>query len=353
MPLPTNRAIIAAAGSRKTQFIIDAALAASKERVLVTTYTEGNLAQIICRMQQANGVVPPNITVSGWFSFLINQAARPYQSALTKQIDFMKSLNFVGDRPRFTPQAMTLRYYFDKSRSIYRDGVADFACRLDEATGGCVVRRLERLYDHIYIDELQDLAGYDLEFLDLLFKSSIRVTAVGDPRQHTYNTNNAPKNKQYRGQAVMGWLAKRSKICVLEPRTESWRCNQEICDWADALYPDMPATTSRNEERTGHDGIFRVARQDVVAYFEKYRPAVLRHNRVVDTLGLPAQNIGVSKGSTYDRALIFPTQPILKYLKTGDLSAVEKSRESLYVAVTRARNSAAFVVDRKDADYTP
>jgi len=352
MPSLTNRAIIAAAGSRKTQFIIEDALAAADERILVTTYTDENLAQIVRRMHQANGSMPSNINVMGWFSFLINQAARPYQSALTDQIDFMKSLNFVAECPRYTPRSMTRRYYFDKSGNIYRNGVAEFASRLDEATGGRVVRRLESLYDRIYIDELQDLAGYDLNFLDLLFKSSIQVTVVGDPRQHTYNTNNASKNKQFRGHAILGWLAKRSKICTMESRTESWRCNQQICDWADALYPDMEPTTSRNELGTGHDGVFRVAKEDVVTYFEKHRPMVLRHNRVVNTLGLPALNIGVSKGSTYDRVLIFPTKPMLRYLKTQDLASLT-SPESLYVAVTRARFSVAFVVDRRDADYTP
>jgi ATP-dependent DNA helicase UvrD/PcrA len=64
-------------------------------------------------------------------------------------------------------------------------------------------------------------------------------------------------------------------------------------------------------------------------------------------LGLPAINIGMSKGSTYDRVLIFPTKPMLAYLKTGDLAKVG-AVEKLYVAVTRARYSAGFVVGDGD-----
>ena len=54
-------------------------------------------------------------------------------------------------------------------------------------------------------------------------------------------------------------------------------------------------------------------------------------------------NIGVAKGGTHDRIIIFPTKPMLGYLEDGDASKL-KSPEKLYVAVTRARFSVAFVV---------
>jgi DNA helicase II / ATP-dependent DNA helicase PcrA len=137
---------------------------------------------------------------------------------------------------------------------------------------------------------------------------------------------------------------------VIKESTESWRCNQEICCWADAIYPELPATTSRNDARTGHDGVFRVAREDVPAYVERYGPTILRWNRNFDTMGFPAMNIGQSKGSTCDRVLIFPTQPMLQYLRSGDPACL-KAPEHLYVAVTRARYSVAFAVHRKEATY--
>ncbi|MET0419253.1 MAG: hypothetical protein ABW022_24835 [Actinoplanes sp.] len=46
-------------------------------------------------------------------------------------------------------------------------------------------------------------------------------------------------------------------------------------------------------------------------------------------------NIGLSKGSTFDRVPNYPTQPMIKYLKTADASAL-KTPDRLYVAVTRA-----------------
>jgi DNA helicase-2/ATP-dependent DNA helicase PcrA len=154
MPSLKNRAVIAAAGSLKTQFILDQALAApSDRRVLITTYTRENCDQIVRRLHEAHGCVPANVDVLGWFTFLMNQAARPYQSAITGQIDYAGSLNFEASRSRFTSREhQPLRYYFDRNGDFYRDGLADFAVRANEATGGRVVRRLEGLYDAIYID---------------------------------------------------------------------------------------------------------------------------------------------------------------------------------------------------------
>jgi hypothetical protein len=103
MPSPEqapNVAFIAAAGARKTQLLIESALADASQRVLITTYTNENLRQITRRIEQRNGIVPSNIAVVGWFSFLMNQAARPYQRAITNETNFLGSLNFIGQRSR-------------------------------------------------------------------------------------------------------------------------------------------------------------------------------------------------------------------------------------------------------------
>ena len=227
---------------------------------------------------------------------------------------------------------------------MYRDGVSHFVCEVERATGGLVTKRLSEMFDHIYIDEIQDVVGYDLDFLDCLMDSSLALTVVGDPRQHTYSTNTSGKDKKYQGSGLLDWLAERETKCVREQRCESFRCNQRICDFADALYPELPATTSRNTDITGHDGVFTVPRSKVLDYVREHAPVVvLRHNKNSDTLGLSAINFGLSKGATYDRVLIFPTGPMHKYLSSKNLSVVG-SKDRLYVAVTRARHSVAFVV---------
>jgi DNA helicase II / ATP-dependent DNA helicase PcrA len=337
-----NLAVIAAAGSRKTSDIIDAAMACTDGRVLITTFTDENQRQIIRRIEQLAGVVPSHITVMGWFTFLICQCSKPYQRVKTGEPLRISGLNFIGQKHKYAKKA-SLSYYLDSNSDMFRDGVSDFVVALNDETNGAVFSRLEKIYKHIFVDEVQDLVGYDLDVLDLLMRSSVRLTFVGDPRQHTFSTNSGPRNKKYRGVGFLEWVNERSAICQRETRECSYRCNQLICDFADAIYPAMPKTKSVGVDATGHDGVFLIPAGEAAAYAKKYHPTVLRYDKRANTAGLPAMNIGVSKGSTFDRVLIFPTQPMLKYLKNKDADKLT-SREKLYVAVTRARYSVAFAV---------
>ena len=92
-----------------------------------------------------------------------------------------------------------------------------------------------------------------------------------------------------------------------------------------------------------HAGIFRIKEDSVEEYVKRFSPQLLRHNLKANSYGCDAMNYGIAKGLQFDRVLIVPTGRIKKYLQTGDLKHVEKSKEKLYVAVTRARHSVAFV----------
>lgn len=342
MPSPENRAVLAVAGGRKTQMVIDEALADPSCRVLVTTYTTENLRQITRRIEERAGVVPANVHLVGWYTFLLRNGVRPYQHSVLSQIGQVRGLNFEGKKHRFARKA-DRNYFLDRHNDVFRDGLADFVCTADRQSTGAVIRRLEALYDQIYVDEVQDLVGYDLDVLDLLFSSRMSVTIVGDPRQATLSTSNVPKNKKYRGAGFSDWLDERADICVREDRLRSARCSQRICDFASGLFPDLPSLTSDGSTTERHEGVFEVTPLNVHEYYEQHRPVVLRDRRTTDTLGLPAMNIGVSKGSTFDHVLIFPTGPMRQYLQNRDASEL-KAPERLYVAVTRARHSVAFVV---------
>ncbi|MGW6571426.1 UvrD-helicase domain-containing protein [Streptomyces sp. NPDC054945] len=343
MPSHDNLAVLAAAGSRKTQHIVDCVLSNPSQRVLVTTYTTENMNQLVDRLSAGTGLLPKHVTVMAWFTFLLNQCARPYQGAVLDDVGVMRGLNFVGERNRYIPKTNAKRYYLDTNGDMFRDAVAAFAYEADQRSGGKVINRLAEIYDHIYIDEVQDLAGYDLEILDLLLKSSAAVTVVGDPRQATFATNNAAKNKRYKGSGIADWLTERKDVCEVENRLESYRCNQAICDFADDLFPHLPRTISKNTDITGHDGVFTITAAEVEAYAEQYDPVVLRWDKRTNTQDLPAMNFGQSKGCTFDRVLIFPTQPMIKYYRNRDPEQAG-DRSKLYVAVTRAKHSVTFVI---------
>ena len=340
-----NKVVIASAGSRKTTMLVEKAIELAPKKVLITTYTNENLDQIKKYFVEKCGCLPGHVTLLSWFGFLLQDGVKPYQISIIES-SRVKSIFFeyLPYMARFTPRTNPVSYYLTTGGDIYRDRCSEFVCHCDNVSGGLVIKRLAKIYDHVFIDELQDLAGYDLDFLEKLFSSIIAVTAVGDPRQGTFVTNNSSKNKKFKKSGIIDWVNKHIKtgLIEVEEKNECFRCNQTICDFADSLFPKLPKTTSKNTTVTGHDGIFMIGKNDIFAYTEQHKPVVLRWDKRTDTLGLPAMNFGISKGRTFDRVLIFPTKPMMEFLvsrdldKAGDLS-------KLYVAVTRARYSVAFV----------
>lgn len=247
----------------------------------------------------------------------------------------------------YAPANHIRRYYFDSNHRIYSDKLSRFICECNGAAEGAVIKRLEQRFDRIYIDEIQDMAGWDIDLIQLLLKSAIHVTLVGDHRQATYRTNNAAKNAGFSGGNIIKKFRewKKQQLCDLVYELETHRCNQSIANIADTFFPTEPRTKSLNTKFTGHDGVFIISTVDVKAYVKRYKPQVLRLDIRTDCDGLSAMNFGESKGLTFDRVLIFPHKLAQKWLSTGDYAHIKNSVEKMYVGVSRARYSVAFVHD--------
>ena len=340
-----NNIIIAAAGSGKTTSIVESALQ-SDRTVAITTYTINNAREIRSKFYEICGSIPDNVSIITWFRFLLSDWIRPYRHSRCEHR--VEGIIFTEGRSGLYIPKSQNAYYFGSGYRIYTDKISEFALMCNEESGGLVLRRLTELYQHIFVDEVQDLAGFDLDLLDVLRDSEIRMTLVGDPRQATYKTNHSPKNSQYGGAEIVDRFQEWEKLgkCSIEYLTSSHRCNQKICDFADSIYPKAANTTSIVSRFTGHDGVFIVGKGDVQAYVERYDPVCLRNNKRTSSLGTSAINFGASKGLTFPRVLVFPTGPLAKMLKTGQSSHLTPvAAAKAYVVVTRARYSVAFVYD--------
>lgn len=342
----TNKIIISAAGGGKTNRIVRRALGNRAERSILLTYTDNNVGELKRRFYALNSSIPSHVEVWSWYTFLLREMARPYQTSLVN--GRIGGISWVEGRSDTLTNATNIdRYYFQGDQRIYSDKLARFVHECDKASAGAVIKRLEQRFDQLYIDEIQDMAGWDIDVIELLLKSKINVTLVGDHRQATFRTNNAAKNSRYNGIEIIKKFRDwdKAELCGLTYEVETYRCNQHIADVADAFFPLEPRTKSLNEAITGHDGVFAVPIAKVAAYIEKYRPQVLRLDVKTSCHGYPAMNFGESKGLTFERVLIFPHKLGQKWLSTGDVVHVEKSAPKMYVGVSRARHSVAFVHD--------
>ena len=345
--MKNNKLIISAAGSGKTSLLINESLKVTREKVLITTFTQSNEEEICNKFFKINGFIPENIEIQTWFSFLLKHGARPYQSYLyDKEIT---GLILVNDQSaKYSNQNDIQKHYFTDRQKIYSDKISKFVLKCNEKGKGCVIDRISRIYSHIFIDEVQDFAGYDLEILKMLFKSNSITLLVGDPRQGTYSTNNASKYQKFRKSEIVSFFKKIPNEIEIDNTSLNinYRCMQKICDFADKLFPDFPCSTSGNFCLTGHDGVFLVKQKDVESYLDTFNPMQLRDSRkTIVNLKFKVLNFGESKGLSFDRVLIYPTKPFCAWLEDNLSELAPISRSKFYVAITRARYSVGIIYD--------
>lgn len=359
--MSNNKLLIAAAGAGKTTHIIKRALKLENENALITTFTQANEEEIRKGIIQINGFIPENITVQTWFSFLIKHGVKPYQSFLFQEkvegLLFVNSQSGIKYRTKkgfpvtYKESKNFKKYYFSKGNKIYSDKLSKFVYKCNKESSGLIINRISKIYQHIFIDEAQDLAGYDLSFLKQIFKSNASLTLVCDPRQVTYLTHWERKFKKYQNGKIAKFIENECEgIDVEIDRTtlsESYRNNSIICSFANAFYPDLEPAKSAKNKITGHDGVFLIKNKYRKDYLNKFDPIQLRwsskNKKVSDQYSV--LNFGESKGLSFDRVLIYPTKKMLKWIRNNETSLSDQTRAKFYVAITRARYSVGIVCD--------
>ncbi|WP_057972902.1 UvrD-helicase domain-containing protein [Lysobacter antibioticus] len=364
-----RKLLLASAGAGKSRRIAEKALehAAAGRKVLLLTYTINNQGELVKEICRLNSCQPENVVVKGWFNFLLEDMIRPYQQCIVP--DRISGVLLNPGNPHLVPG----KNYAMKGRSERLDGkfnplhfvtpgdnrahtyyLAKLAARVHSETKGRAAHRLAEIYSAIFVDEVQDLVGWDYDIIKALTETNIlEIECVGDFRQAVYQTSETNKLPQDSTEKLaqfnnMGFISESLAI--------SWRCLQAICGIADRLHsqeghylPTMSNVEDVPLQYAGHQGVFAVPKARLREYIETYRPAILRWNRSTQKElcdGQTAYNFGECKGLGFERVLILPPAKHAKFL-SGDMQAfdgseTDDSRNKLYVAITRARYSVAF-----------
>ena len=348
----SNLVYIAAAGSGKTTTLVREACALQpSEYVLILTYTDSNEKEIRNKFYQEKGYIPQNVCIQSWFSFLLQHLIKPYQNHLTDDVFEIKGIAMVhkennGSKKNYRiPKSNWTHYYFSKQQRALTEKLSELAYDCNEKANGKPIQRLCDIFENIYIDEVQDLAGYDLELIKLFFLSKSNVIIAGDPRQTIYLTNHGNKNKSYQNGKILDYLLAqkvlRGKYQVdTNTLNSSWRCCTEICEYASMVTPAFNKTISRTNYQDKQCGVYLVAESEKAHFLNQYKGSIqLRHSVTAKGIdpNFSVMNFGESKGLTFDSVLIYPTQPMVKWIEDHNEDLEETSRFKFYVAVTRAR----------------
>ena len=170
--------ILAVAGSGKTSLIIEKLNL--EKRFLLLTYTINNTRNLRDSIIEKFGYFPENIVLQTYYIFLYNFCVKPF-------IGYdLRPKGIVWEVP---PKWTDRKKLDDPFRYVTKDRRL-YSNRISKLLEVCEVlpeinARLEKYYDCLFIDEVQDFAGHDFNLLTSMVKSNIEVCLVGDFFQHT------------------------------------------------------------------------------------------------------------------------------------------------------------------------
>jgi hypothetical protein len=373
-----NKLYIAAAGAGKTTFVVKHALKSHQsfpkdKKVIILTFTRKNQSEIEEKVRSENGYLPSEIKICGWYSFLLDYCIRPFIGTVIPSlycqniglllVEGVSGTTKQGSRYMKTYKAGdSLKKYFSKATHAYSDKLSELAFECYSRNKKDFIERISNIFHSILIDEVQDLAAWDFELLNVLIKNTdINFMLCGDPRQKTYETTSSVKNKKYSGgiDRYVSDKINQSKDEVLidySTLNKSHRFGTVIADFASKItqgqFPNTEACTcndclERQRSFSGRSGVYLVKRSIVDVFLQKYSPTVLIWDKNKNG-GFEQNTItyGNSKGMTTNVSLIIPTKSIISnFLSSKTNQMGNNTRCKLYVAVTRARYIIGILVD--------
>ena len=365
-----RRLVLASAGAGKSRLIVKQSLRRINlgEKVLILTYTEKNQEELVKKFCKLCSFVPAAVTIKGWFSFLLEDVIRPYQTCLFQDripgINFnsvdphkKNGRNIPGRGENYNGNYNPIHFLTIKEGRAHTTYISKLAVRVVSLTGGKPILRLCEIYQTACIDEVQDLIGWDFEIIRAISKSCIgKFSCVGDFRQTLYSTHPTTKNPKTNNEKLERFRDFGFRVQQL---SVSWRCIQKILDLADLVHKGddiYDPTVSRlgriDPDFADHLGVFVVKQDEVSAYLEKYQPIILRNNKITQKElcdGRKVFNFGEAKGMEFNRVLICATDKHKAFLagkkRVFDSDRTDKAKNTLYVAITRAKFSVAFLCD--------
>tara|TARA_Y100001936_G_C16062767_1_gene665214 strand:- start:63 stop:1094 length:1032 start_codon:yes stop_codon:yes gene_type:complete len=334
-----KKLILSVAGSGKTTLIISQLNVDSK--ALILTYTENNYLNLRKRVIQKFGFLPNGIKIFKYFTFLYSFCYRPF---LHNKI---KAKGYYWDSPpQFTTRLKRcdLRYYLDKSKRLYHNRLVRL---LEEyKLFDDINHRIKKYFDSVYVDEVQDFAGHDFNFLISMINSETNLMFVGDFFQHTFDTSrdgnvNCNLYKDY--EKYIEKFIKAGVDIDKVTLNRSYRCCKSICEFVSANLK-IGFESHREDEST-----IRLVED------EQEMLGILSDGSIIKlfyqnhaNFNCYSLNWGSSKGlDHFSNVCIVLNGKTFELFMNGKLENLNpQTRNKLYVACSRARGNIYFVEEK-------
>lgn len=332
-----KRITFAVAGSGKTTRIVNSIDESC--RTLILTYTYANEENVKKKVIQRFGCIPTNIKIYRFTSFLYSHCFKPIFHDATSE----RGITFKEPRRSIAKKNET-SYYLNSKGFAYH-------CRMSLAfiefkQTADLFSRLERFYDHLFVDEVQDLASRDFDFISILGKSKLKIDLVGDFFQHTYDSSRDGNYNSSLFDDRDAYLKKLLKAGYnLHPvqLTKSYRCSPTLCNFVkNNLGIDIQSHRTDATNITYVDDAMKAKRlmadNNIVKLF--YNNNILYN--------CFSRNWGECKGEDdYSSVCVVLNKTTDEAYQKGKLvNMAPLSKNKLYVALTRSRSD-VFLISNK------
>lgn len=325
--------IFAVAGAGKTTFLIKQL--DIKKRILILTYTEANYQNLRNRILEKFGKIPTNITLFTYFSFLYSFCFRPFFALKIKP----SRLTF--EDPPFV--AVGNKKFFSKSREVYASQLANFLMNNGLAD---LKNRIEKHFDCLFIDEVEDFSGHDFDFILGVSKFNIAVKFVGDFYQYTYDTSRAGNKNKNIHNNYSTYKSKFRNFSIDESSlNKSYRCPLEVCNFIttmlgvkmDSYKPPSSLKIDLIEDKSEIERIMNDDSVKKLFYKEHDKYSCKNHDNWANCKGLGFENVCVILNKT----------TFIEYKKNSFLALKTLTRNKLYVACSRVEKSLCFIEEKQ------
>lgn len=334
-----KKVIFAVAGSGKTKFIIDE-LDKNKNSIIVT-YTTSNFENIKDRIIKKFDYFPNNIKLYTYFSFLYSFCYKPFCHDLLKT----SGINYTQQPSQYLKKD-TREHYIDKSNKLFFSRISKLL--IDYNIIEDIIKRLDKYFDNVFIDEIQDFAGNDFNFIISLAKTKAKLIYVGDFYQHTFDTSRDGSTRKnlhanyikYQSEFNSGGI--QVDITTL---IKSWRCNISICKYISENLK-IPIESNRTDTSiiknltdTDHFEILSIFNDNSIIklFYQKH----YEYNCF-------SKNWGDCKGEDHyqDVCVVLNNTTYEKYTSSSLQNLSPSTKNKLYVAISRTKNNLYFVSEK-------
>lgn len=333
--------ILAVAGAGKTTEIINNIK--KDDKTLIITYTENNYNILKNNIIKKFKGIPDNIKIYTYFTFLYRFCFLPLKKGFK-----VKGLDF-NSNPNKYIKAKDINYYYNRvSKKMQHNRLAKICSDyfIDD-----IIKRIEKYFNYIYIDEIQDFASHDFNLLLNLIKTNCNILLVGDFYQHTFDTSrdgNVNSNLYNDYDNYINKIKNSDSNIKVDTVNflKSKRCSKQVCEFITEYLK------IKIESYNNHDSIIREIDDEntieKIANDDNIVKLFYQNSKKYDMKN--KDNWGNSKGNTYINTCVVLNKNSYEKYKKHKLNELPSStKNKLYVALSRATND-VYIINEKYLD---